>query len=264
MFPVIFISDSIFIPTYFLGISLSFSLSLFWFYYRVQKWALSTEVALNLSLLLMVTGFLGARIFHVFYEAPEYYELYPQRIFYIWQGGFVFYGGFFLSVLSGWLYLKFKKEKVFSWLGVLAPIFCFGYMMGRLTTLFSGSGYGAPTHLPWGIIYPPGTEAPSGIPLHPTPIYSMLWQGLGLFLILYFENYWLKKAQGLEKLKTGILFFFYLFWHGCGRLIIEQFRNDDRGAVLGGLSISSWISLVLMGAALFLGLYQSLRQSKVS
>src|SRR5690606_13068620 len=118
------------------------------------------------------------RLFHIIYEEPGYYLEEPMAVFWVWQGGFVFYGGLIGALLLSFVVLKFRKQKVLVWLDALSLVFFPVYIIGRLATLFSGSGYGQPTDLAWGIVYPPGTEAPSGIALHPTPIYSMLWCAL--------------------------------------------------------------------------------------
>lgn len=242
MLPLISIGD-IEIPTYFLLISIGFSLAAYYLYIRADRAQLSTAIALDFSLALMLGSFLGSRLFHVIYEAPEYYREEPFAIFWIWQGGFVFYGGFIGAVFFGLLFLKIKKQPPLLWLDHLAMVFPPIYALGRLATLLSGSGYGRPTDLPWAIVYPSGSEAPAGIGLHPTPIYSILWS-LGLWGVLFLLDRHREKMAFMYA--KGQVFWVTVGGYSLGRLIIEQFRNDPRGAEVLSLSVSSWISLGLI------------------
>jgi len=81
------------IPTYLLIISITYSLGIVWVVKRSQKLALDRSMALDICLCVMLGGFLGARLFHILYEMPNYYWEQPKEIFKFWQGGFVFYGG---------------------------------------------------------------------------------------------------------------------------------------------------------------------------
>lgn len=191
----------------------------------------------------MIGAFIGARLFHVFYEEPAYYLNEPWAVLWIWQGGFVFYGGLLGAAALGSLVLKWHKQPFRVWLDPLAVVFPLLYAWGRLATLFSGSGYGSPTDLPWAITYPPGSEAPAGVALHPTPIYSILWN-----LILWSAVVWIYNSRSQRPWfrARGQVFYFTAIGYGLGRLIIEQFRDDPRGQNWLNLSISSWISLLLI------------------
>ena len=246
MYPLIRLGPNTVIPTYFLVIAMAYCVCVYWVSIRSDKYNLPKKNMMDLCLLLMVTGFVGARAFHVIYEMPEYYIKKPMEIFKFWNGGFVFYGGVIGAAISTALYTRLKKLDVKKILSTFAPIIPLGYAIGRFATLLSGSGYGRPSSLPWAIIYPTGTEAPAGIALHPTPIYSMLWSLMGVVIVLLLQKGIFKKA--LHK-----AFFIMVMLHGFGRIIMEQFRDDFRGGALLGLSVSSWISITLiLGAVYFL------------
>lgn len=241
MFPFIPIAQGIYIPTYFMVISLTYMVCTYWLYVRALKFHLSQKYTLDLCLIIMLSGFLGGRLFHVFYEHPDYYSRASLEALKFWQGGFVFYGGLLFSAVSSLFYLQRKNQDIRRWMDLMAPVVVFGYILGRLATLLSGSGYGRPTDLPWAIVYPPGPEAPAGIPLHPTPIYSMLWNGAALIFIFVSQkkNYDFFQFSGSYLLAYGV-------YHALGRWIVEQFRDDFRGGAFLGFSISSWLSLLLM------------------
>ncbi len=241
MFPFIPISSGVFLPTYFLIISFVYIYSSYWLFRRAIRFKVEQKYVLDVCLIIMVSGFVGARLLHVVYEHPDYYIKAPMQIFKFWQGGFVFYGGVLFATVATLGYLKIKRQKGLLWMDLMAPVVVAGYMVGRFATLLSGSGFGRPTDLPWAIVYPQGPEAPAGVLLHPTPIYSMIWSLVALVFVLWAEK---KPRKGVSF--QGSLLLVYGAYHGVGRLVIEQFRNDFRGQSLFGLSVSSWISVLLI------------------
>ena len=221
------------IPTFFLIISLSLSLLLIWFNRRLLKAdqkKLNARIGFNLILIIMVAGLCGGRLLHVFYEEWPYYQDYPLEIFKFWKGGFVFYGGFFVSLLFSWLYLKFEKESFYKWADFLTPFLSASYVFGRLGCFFEGCCYGKHCELPWAIGH-----------RHPTQIYMLLAE---LVLLLY--------LLWRERRSTPFIGFLFLFWismHTATRFLIEFLRDDDRGALLAGLSVSQWLSILIFAGA---------------
>ena len=246
MHPLIKITDSIQISTYVLIVSLSLTLAAIWTPFRARRKKLSPSKSIDLLLSLMVGGLLGARLLHVFYEQPQKYLADPLQILMIWQGGFVFYGGAIGSFLAGVIFLKTRREKLRPWLDLSAPVVAFSYGLGRLGCFFNGCCYGRVCHLPWAVY------SSEGEPRHPTQLYAALIEwGLGALLLL------------LEKRKSftdypGRLFFTWLLLHAPARIFMELFRDDFRGPFWGGLSISTWVSLLIFGLALW-GLKFTLR-----
>lgn len=199
-------------------------------WWRINRQGMPFRIAWNLALILMVAGFIGGRLFHVFYEAPDYYKEDPWRILQFWQGGFVFFGGMGLAALACAVYLKFEKENFLEWADFYAPTFALGYAFGRLGCLIAGCCYGIYCDAPWAVNH-----------RHPTQIYAFLTE-----IILF--RYLLAKEK--EHPAEGRLFAFWLVGHSLGRMLMESYRADDRGAFVAGLSISSWISLLLFGIGL--------------
>lgn len=229
MFPFLHIGP-IAVPTYYLVISVTVCLSLVWLKIRLRQSELSDTIAMDLSLVLMITSFVGARLFHVVYENPEIYLANPIRIFYFWDGGFVFYGGALLSALCATIYLRIKdRENFWQYFDLFAPVLALSYALGRIGCLFAGCCFGRTCELPWSI---------AG--RHPTALYATFWE-LGVVMILLglqSENSPLKRSAKWH----GTVFFVWMVLHGCGRLVMEAFRDDFRGPSLG-LSVSSWISV---------------------
>lgn len=240
MFPTISISPSLSIPTYYLILSLTVCLGLLWVARRADQRELSRKVSLDLSLIIMISGFIGGRLFHVFYESYPYYQEDYLRILYFWNGGFVFYGGALLATVCSIFYLIFIARVPFEdYLDLFAPVMSLSYMLGRIACLFAGCCYGKTCELPWAI---------SG--RHPTQAYTSLWE-LGVLCVLLGTEAIARPVRPRWLQNPGSIFYLWMVLHGLGRLMMESFRDDFRGPSLG-LSISGWISVLIVVLGLFL------------
>lgn len=246
MFPVLFQFGNLTIPSYFAWISIVCSLALIWVARRADKRGLARNLALDLALVIMVSGFIGARLFHVVFEYPAVYLESPSRIFRFWEGGFVFYGGALLAAFAGYLFLKYKKEPLNQWLDFTAPILAFTYGAGRIGCFLAGCCFGRYCTLPWGVTFPRGGEAPAGFPIHPTQLYAFGWEMFIVGLLLAVE----KKNSKTLLSKSGDLFYLWMMFHGVGRILMETFRADYRGTQILAFSISTWISLLIIATGI--------------
>lgn len=244
MNPIFEPSVHIDIPAYLTLMSLAFSVAVVYFYKRAIRLHLSPKLSTEISMIGMVGAFVGARLFHILFEYPEHYIQNPFDIFKIQNGGFVFYGGFIVGLAASLYYIKRLRQNPLSWLDCAAPAIAVGYIIGRIGCVFAGCCYGKICNLPWAISFPIGVEAPAHIPLHPTQFYSIIGQTIVLTTILLIEKYKTPKM-------AGTLFFLWLLGHGISRLIVEQFRGDFRGDLFGATSISTIISIILIGFSLY-------------
>lgn len=228
------------IPTYYLILSAAVCLALLWVTRRSEILGLSRQRTLDLSLIVMVSGFIGGRLFHVFYENFDFYLEDPTRVLYFWNGGFVFYGGALLSGLCVFIYLRLTEPKFLKrYLDLFAAPLSLTYILGRIACFFAGCCYGRYCELPWAINA-----------RHPTQLYAVFWELGTLILLLAIEKTAIKDR--VKPLKgAGSLFYLWILLHALGRLVMEAFRDDFRGPTLG-LSISSWISVGIAALAILL------------
>ena len=229
MFPQIKIFNSQ-IATFFLVISLSLTLLLFWLSARLDSEngkKFNRPIAYNLSMLIMIFGFWGARFFHVFYEEWPFYQEYPAQIFKFWNGGFVYFGGMAAAAVAAFVYLKNEKQNFIKWADFMTPLLSASYALGRIGCFFEGCCYGKTCDLPWAV---------AG--LHPTQLYMALGEFCILGLILFIE----KKKSFFD----GFLFLNWVLLHSVFRFVFEFFRDDDRGNTIMGLSISQALCLILI------------------
>lgn len=228
------------IPVYFFILSFVYTGAVYWTYKRALQCGFDVRNALDLGLAMMLGGFIGARALHVFYEAWDTYSQNWIRIFYLWEGGFVFYGGAIGALLCATLLIRSRRLLFMEWADFFAPIFAIGYGVGRLSCFFAGCCYGKVCDLPWAVKFPFDSAL-----RHPTQLYAVFWElALGMFLLWYEKR---------ERRGLGQVFAAWVFLHGLGRLLMERFRDDFRGEWIYGLSLSTWISLlvIIIGATLF-------------
>jgi phosphatidylglycerol:prolipoprotein diacylglycerol transferase len=241
LYPIIYLAKGLEIPSFFLVISLVLSVSLLWIVRRGEYYDLPKKNILDLSLLLMVASFIGARLMHVLYENLSYYAQDPVKIFYFWEGGFVYFGGMILALIAALFYLRnVKAPKPGLYFDAFAPVLSFAYGFGRIGCFLAGCCFGKECFLPWAVNQK-----------HPTQLYALLWEVGAIFILLGLE-----KKDPSKRMKflnrPGDLFVLWLALHATGRLIMEFFREDFRGDPVLGLSISSLLSLVLLIVSLSL------------
>lgn len=228
------------LPTYYTVLSLTYCLGIFWFYKRCESRNLSQKAAMDIGLLILVGGFIGARLFHVLFEYPGHYWQNPIEVFYFWQGGFVFYGGFLFAYGSVYLYARKLKLTFWLWHDTAAPVLAGGYALGRLACFLVGCCYGKVCDLPWGTALKQvniHTHEVAILLRHPTQLYASIFEFSTLAFLLWYEK---------RRPQVGNVFLAWVFLHSLGRIIMEIFRDDPRGAQYFGLSISTLISVVLM------------------
>jgi phosphatidylglycerol:prolipoprotein diacylglycerol transferase len=234
LYPVIHLTRSLNISTYYLIISLATVVSTLWFIRRAEARKLERVVAIDFTLTCVVAGFLGARLLHVFYEEPAYYRAHPWAVLEIWNGGFVFLGGLAAAFMAGVFFCQWRKQPFWVWADAAVLPASLAYGLGRIGCFFNGCCFGGECHLPWAVFM-------DGAYRHPTQLYASFWELAWLMILRRTES----------KLKiSGMLFNVWLVGHASGRIAMELFRADPRGDFIWGLSLGIWMSLALIAIAL--------------
>lgn len=208
-----------------------------WFIKRTGHRDISRVIAIDMTLAILAGGLVGARIFHILWEDPAYYRQYPLRVFELWNGGFVFWGGAMGAALAALLYCKLRRVAFFLMTDLAIIPISFGYALGRTACFFNGCCYGRHCDLPWAVFM-------DGDRRHPTQLYASFWE-LGVLFILIASE---KRAAKMP----GRLFGLWLMLHSMGRIMMEYFRADPRGDFIAGQSIGTWISLIAIVAGFIL------------
>lgn len=218
--------------------------------------------ALNVVALVVVSGILGAKVWHELQDVPTLVLAikrmgapgwkHPMQVvaeFLFWfRAGFAWFGGMIAGILMlMWQGRAAKPECLSGWwagvrmLDLAAPAAAVGYGVGRIGCLTSGDGdYGIKTTLPWGVHMAKNALVPTPDLVQPTPVYELLYSlALG----------WLLWRLGGKSRPVGWLTGLYLVLSGLGRFLVEFVRINPK--LYWGMSNAQVAALgsVLLGAA---------------
>ncbi len=222
------------LPLYSFGfvISLGLILALYLMSRRSKRTGFPlNDDASDLVFITVAAGFLGARIQYIFQNADWYLE-HPLKIFAIWEGGLIFYGGMISSLIVLAICMRAKKIPFLKGLDFLMPYVAMVHAFGRIGCFFNGCCYGKVCDLPWAVRFP-GLESA----IHPTQLYEAVFD----FLLFIFLN---KRYE--TKRFEGEISCLYFVIYPAGRFIIEFFRTEPSWMFF---SWNQWISLATFAVA---------------
>ena len=197
------------------------------------------EIAWNMLLVLLFTGIIGARIYHII-SSWDYYKLNPTQMFGLQMSGFGIFGAVWGGLVGAWLYTRRHNLRLLEWADYAAPGLILAQAIGRWGNFFNQELYGPPTDLPWGIYIPPDHRLPELMSFerfHPTFFYESSLCLLGFLLLFYLARNWRKHRL------WGDLFFLYGVVYGVIRFFIEgSFRPD--AWKIGGVPTAQYVSMI--------------------
>ncbi|RRD23139.1 prolipoprotein diacylglyceryl transferase [Actinomyces bowdenii] len=203
------------------------------------------DTVLDVALLAVPAGILGARLYHVLSSPDAYFgpggdpALIPQ----IWRGGLGIWGGIAAGVAAGAWLMRRRGLRLAPLADSVAPALLVAQAIGRLGNWFNQELFGAPTTLPWGLEIdaahlPPG-YAP-GTLFHPTFLYEALWNLAGAALLVGLG----RRLLARDGVTGGRLLWAYLMVYTAGRVWIEALRIDD-AETIAGLRLNVWTSMLI-------------------
>ena len=99
MHPVLFrITETIAIRSYGVMLAIAFFVGIIIAIRFAKREGIKSSVVIDLSLWVILATIIGGRLLYVLMNLKDYLSS-PLDILRIWQGGLIFYGGFFLSIL---------------------------------------------------------------------------------------------------------------------------------------------------------------------
>lgn len=195
---------------------------------------------------------LGARLFSVLiYNGTPYYWTHPWLIFWPFENGhFVglpgmsYHGGLVGTIIGVLVYSKKNKRSFFQIADVACAGIPLGYTFGRIGNFINAELWGRVTASSLGMIFPSAERfstnyewvrnmadnlgisytdgALVNLPRHPSQLYEALFEGILLFLFLWFV---IRKKSNRKY--PGFVLSWYLIGYGLTRFCIEYFREPD-------------------------------------
>lgn len=212
---------------------------------RARRQGIDGTKIMDLGIYLIIAALVGAKAMLIAIDF-RYFVSQPREILSLVRAGGVFYGGLIAAlVVAIWLVRRYDL-RLWTTADLFAPGIALGHVIGRFGCLLAGCCYGRPTSVPWAITFTnPAAAAnvgtPLGVPLHPTQLYDAGAELLILIVLLLTER------RGRPF--AGRTFWLYVLLYGISRFIIEFYRGDDRGVILG-VSTSQFVSLIAVPVAI--------------
>src|SRR5437879_4393926 len=212
---------------------------------RATNRGLDANRVLDLGIYIIISALVGAKLLLLITDFKSF-TADPRELLTLARSGGVFYGGLILAVVVALWYIRRVGLPLWTTCDVFAPGIALGHVVGRFGCLFAGCCYGKPTTKPWGITFTDPYAAsyvgtPLEIPLHPTQLYEAGAELIILIVLLVTE----RKGRPYP----GRTFWLYMLLYAISRFIIEFYRGDERGVIMG-FSTSEFLSLLLAPLAL--------------
>ena len=227
--------------------------------------------ALNVVALVVVSGILGAKLWHELQDVPTFVlaikrmgapgwkhplDILSEFLFWF-RAGFAWFGGMLAGIaMLMWQGRAAKPEGLTGWwagvrmLDLASPAAAIGYGVGRIGCLTSGDGdYGIKTTLPWGVHMAKNALVPTPDLVQPTPVYELLYSlALG----------WILWRLGSKSRPVGWLTGLYLVLSGLGRFLVEFVRINPK--LYWGMSNAQ---VAALGSVVVGGVVMALAKKKV-
>ena len=213
-----------------------------------------TSHVINLALVSLPLGIIGARLYHVI-DQWHYYVENPSLI--LGGTGLGIFGAVFGGVVGLIIYTRWQKLSSLRWMDIVAPGLILAQAIGRWGNYFNQELYGYPTSLPWAIYIDPAHRLPgfeNSSHFHPLFLYESLWNFLGCALLLIVG----RKLR--NRLLDGDIFSLYIIYYGVGRFFLEGLKIDVW--TLGGIPTARWITGLAVVAAVAVMAYRRYRRRK--
>ncbi|MGV8831015.1 MAG: prolipoprotein diacylglyceryl transferase [Devosia sp.] len=193
----------------------------------------------------MLSIVIGGRVGYVLFYNLPFYLANPTQIINTLDGGMSYHGGMIGLMLAAILFTRSKQGNWLSALDLIASVSTIGIFLVRIANFINAELYGAPTSLPWGVIFP---TDPEQLPRHPSQLYEAALEGLLLFLIIrvFTHVFYSLRRPGLVAGVFGI-------GYGLSRIAVEFVRLPDPqiGYLYGGwLTMGMVLSLPMVLAGI--------------
>lgn len=226
---------------------------------RLSKRGGTPGMVLDIAMWTVPIGIIGGRLYHVVTHPTDYF--FPGadlwKVLFVWEGGLAIFGSILFGSIGAYIGCRRAGIRFLSFADALAPGLLLAQAFGRFGNYFNHELYGGPTTLPWGLeIESTNAAFPAGLPagtlFQPLFLYEMIWNTLGVLLLLFV----LERRFGL---RWGKALGFYLLWYGAGRAFLESLRLDPTEFYFLGLKINADIALLAAIAGIVLIIVQTRR-----
>ena len=226
MHPILLKIGPLTIYSYGVMVAIGFAVSTFLIYRRAEKFNISRDKVIDLAILMLVSGIIGARLLYVLLNM-SFYLANPLDIIKLSKGGLVWYGGFAAALFAVIIYLKNNALDFWEVADLFAPYIALAQALGRIGCYLNGCCYGI-----------------NGFPIQLSASASLFT----IFIILL--------VMQARRHFAGEIFLGYCILYSLKRFVIEFFRGDN-SKILSFFTLSQITSVIIFIAALALFIHKA-------
>ncbi len=177
-----------------------------------------------------------------------------------WRGGLAYYGGLLAAGAYGLYFLRRENFPVLKGVDLVGLTIPIGLFFGRMGCFLGGCCFGTQSDASWAVQFPEGTAAyiahwkqgwlrstsgfaDASLPVHPTQLY----EAFGCLAIAAIGMLVIRPRKRFD----GQIMLVFLGLYAVLRFVLEFYRADDRGALVG-LSTSQLIGVGILGLTAYL------------
>ena len=173
---------------------------------------------------------LGGRVGYVLFYNFDQWLRDPLWLFRVWEGGMSFHGGLIGVVVAMMIYAYRINRPFLAVTDFIAPAVPLGLGFGRLGNFIGQELWGRVSDVPWAMVFPKAMD-PEGIARHPSQLYQAFFEGLVLFVIVF----WFSAKPRPRGAISGV----FLIGYAIFRFGVEFVREPDQGI---GFDLLGWMT----------------------
>lgn len=236
--PIAFKLGPILVHWYGVFMAISFLVGSYYLYKMSLKAGLDEDFILDLTMIVIVSGIVGARLMFVLTNHPGWFISDPLRVIKVWEGGLAWHGGLLGGLLSGWSYCKkhrINPNMLADWTVVGLS---FGYIIVRIANIFNQEVLGRMTQFSFG-------RWPA----------QLVGSSIGVVLLL---RYIFLQKKGVP---VGYQFWSFIWYHQLLRAFFEETVRENPLFVIkyintrwgiGLFTLTQWFTPLVMGIAYYM------------
>jgi len=247
MHPIALVIGSLTIRWYGVMIAVSIAISITVVYVESRRQGINTDDVLDLAIVAVIGGILGARIGWIL-TSPDvlWYLAHPLRILAIWEGGLSYFGGILGGVLAAHFMVRRRRMGFWRMADIVAPLLALSFGIGKIGCWLNGCCGGTATTSWLGIVF---TNPLSECDLLNQRIWpAQLFNSASGFLA-FAVLFWIVRKR---KRFDGQVFIWYLYLYGATSFVVEFFRYIP--VHVAGLTPNQWTAIAIIAAGIIASL----------
>ena len=206
---------------------------------REKALGLRKDTALDIALIALPFGLIGARAYFVMLHPDRFESL--SDVLDLRRGGLAIYGGIIIGALAAFVLCRIRKDRFLRWADLALPCVALAQGIGRWGNFINQEAYGPEITASWLRFFPLAVYIPQTGAWHAALFF---WESAWCVLI-FLTAYVFPTKKHFVKAGAGT--WFYLLMYGFERSLVEGLRVDS--LYLGPVRASQLVSVLALGTA---------------